>query len=157
MRRFSSPTPAHALRQQEAIEDPSLGRKIASIQQIVMSQNFDIHNELNRYSDMIEDQRRILYAERLSILLGEQPMSLRSSGYGYSISMNAGLTIWPSSPISAKAFTWRASPAAARSMNFIHRLPERSIRSRARSTVRKRRCWSGLEGPMIRLNGNGWD
>lgn len=40
-----------------------------------MSQNFDIHNELNRYSDMIEDQRRILYAERLSILLGEQPMS----------------------------------------------------------------------------------
>ncbi|MEK3714867.1 preprotein translocase subunit SecA [Paenibacillus sp. FSL R7-0333] len=75
MRRFSSPTPAHALRQQEAIEEPSLGRKIASIQQIVMSQNFEIHNELNRYSDMIEDQRRILYAERLSILLGEQPIS----------------------------------------------------------------------------------
>ncbi|WP_405114597.1 DEAD/DEAH box helicase [Paenibacillus sp. FSL K6-1217] len=75
MRRFSSPTPAHALRQQEAIAEPSLGRKIASIQQIVMSQNFEIHNELNRYSDMIEDQRRILYAERLSILLGEQPMS----------------------------------------------------------------------------------
>ncbi|MEK3793870.1 DEAD/DEAH box helicase [Paenibacillus sp. FSL R7-0204] len=75
MRRFSPPTPAHAVRQQKAIEEPSLGRKIASIQQIVMSQNFDIHNELNRYSDMIEDQRRILYAERLSILLGEQPMS----------------------------------------------------------------------------------
>ncbi|WP_341347507.1 DEAD/DEAH box helicase [Paenibacillus sp. FSL H3-0469] len=75
MRRFSSPTPAHALRQQEAIAGPSLGRKIASIQQIVMSQNFDIHNELNRYSDMIEDQRRILYTERLSILLGEQRVS----------------------------------------------------------------------------------
>lgn len=75
MRRFSSPTPGHALRQEEAIEERELSRKIASIQQIVMSQNFDIHNELNRYSDMIEDQRRILYTERLSILLGEQPMS----------------------------------------------------------------------------------
>ncbi|MFC6651222.1 DEAD/DEAH box helicase [Paenibacillus rhizoplanae] len=75
MRRFSSPTPAHALRQQEAIEERELSRKIASIQQIVMSQNFDIHNELNGYSDMVEDQRRILYAERLRILLGEQPMS----------------------------------------------------------------------------------
>ncbi|MEK4516443.1 DEAD/DEAH box helicase [Paenibacillus sp. FSL H8-0122] len=75
MRRFSSPTPAHALRQQEAIEERELSRKIASIQQIVMSQNFDIHNELNGYSDMVEDQRRILYAERLRILLGEQPIS----------------------------------------------------------------------------------
>lgn len=75
MRRFNSPTPAHALRQQEAIEERELSRKIASIQQIVMSQNFDIHNELNGYSDMVEDQRRILYAERLRILLGEQPMS----------------------------------------------------------------------------------
>lgn len=75
MRRFSSPPPAHALRQEEAIEERELSRKIASIQQIVMSQNFDIHNELNRYSDMIEDQRRILYADRLRILLGEEPMS----------------------------------------------------------------------------------
>ncbi|WP_340026842.1 DEAD/DEAH box helicase [Paenibacillus sp. FSL K6-1096] len=75
MRRFSSPTPAHALRQKEAIKEPSLRSRIASIQQIVMSQNFDIHNELNGYSDMVEDQRRILYTERLRILLGEQPLS----------------------------------------------------------------------------------
>lgn len=75
MRRFSSPFPAHALRQKEAIKEPSLRSRIASIQQIVMSQNFDIHNELNGYSDMVEDQRRILYTERLRILLGEQPLS----------------------------------------------------------------------------------
>lgn len=122
-----------------------------------MSQNFDIHNELNRYSDMIEDQRRILYAERLRILLGEQQMSPAGNGFGCSISMNAGLTIWPSSPISAKVFTWRASPAAARSMNFIRRLPQRSIKSRTSLTMRQRLCWPGSAGPMILLNGNGWD
>ncbi|MFC6652707.1 hypothetical protein [Paenibacillus rhizoplanae] len=45
------------------------------IQRVIMGQNFDIHQELNRYSDMVEDQRRILYKERLEILKGEQSMS----------------------------------------------------------------------------------
>ncbi|MNP27884.1 preprotein translocase subunit SecA [compost metagenome] len=40
-----------------------------------MGQNFDIHQELNRYSDMVEEQRRILYEERLAILQGQTPMS----------------------------------------------------------------------------------
>ena len=40
-----------------------------------MGQNFHIRQELNRYSDMVEEQRRILYEERLGILKGETPMS----------------------------------------------------------------------------------
>lgn len=75
LRRFGMDTVLHVPKQEEAIEDPVLVRKIAHIQRVVMGQNFDIHLELNRYSDMVEDQRRILYEERLRILNGEKPMS----------------------------------------------------------------------------------
>ncbi|RCX22533.1 protein translocase subunit secA [Fontibacillus phaseoli] len=64
-----------APRQDEALEEPGLRSKITRIQRIVMGQNFDIHQELNCYSDMVEDQRRILYWERLGILKGEKPLS----------------------------------------------------------------------------------
>ncbi|WP_159887729.1 preprotein translocase subunit SecA [Paenibacillus puerhi] len=63
------------LRQDEALEDSVLHSKIAHIQRVIMGQNFDIRQELNRYSDMVEEQRRILYEERLGILKGETPMS----------------------------------------------------------------------------------
>ncbi|MGN7763815.1 preprotein translocase subunit SecA [Paenibacillus sp. 22594] len=62
-------------KQDKALEEPLLSSKITSIQRIVMGQNFDIHKELNCYSDMVEDQRRLLYEERLRILKGEKPMS----------------------------------------------------------------------------------
>lgn len=75
LRRFGMDTVLHVPKQEEAIEDPVLVRKIAHIQRVVMGQNFDIHLELNRYSDMVEDQRRILYEERLRILNGEKLMS----------------------------------------------------------------------------------
>ena len=63
------------LRQDEALEESVLRSKIAHIQRVIMGQNFHIRQELNCYSDMVEDQRRILYEERLGILKGEQPMS----------------------------------------------------------------------------------
>lgn len=63
------------LRQDEALEKPGLRSKIAHIQRVAMGQNFHIRQELNCYSDMVEDQRRILYEERLGILKGEKPMS----------------------------------------------------------------------------------
>ncbi|MGG1633922.1 DEAD/DEAH box helicase [Paenibacillus sp. NRS-1760] len=63
------------LRQDEALEKPGLRNKIAHIQRVAMGQNFHIRQELNCYSDMVEDQRRILYEERLGILKGEKPMS----------------------------------------------------------------------------------
>lgn len=63
------------LRQDAALEESALRGKIAHIQRVVMGQNFHIRQELNSYSDMVEDQRRILHEERLGILKGETPMS----------------------------------------------------------------------------------
>ncbi|WP_068617982.1 preprotein translocase subunit SecA [Paenibacillus tuaregi] len=74
--RFGINKAFRAPRQDEALEEPVLRSKIAHIQRVIMGQNFDIQQELNCYSDMVEDQRRILYAERLRILKGEKPMSL---------------------------------------------------------------------------------
>ncbi|OKP94116.1 DEAD/DEAH box helicase [Paenibacillus sp. P32E] len=75
LHRFGIHKAARAPKQDEALEETLLSSKITSIQRIVMGQNFDIHKELNCYSDMVEDQRRILHAERLRILKGEQSMS----------------------------------------------------------------------------------
>ncbi|MHA6533460.1 accessory Sec system translocase SecA2 [Paenibacillus sp. BAC0078] len=74
--RFGIHKAIRAHRQDEALEEPVLRSQIAHIQRVIMGQNFDICQELNCYSDMVEDQRRILYRERLGILKGEQPMSL---------------------------------------------------------------------------------
>jgi len=63
------------LRQEEALKDPVLHSKISHFQRVAMAQNFHIRQELNYYSDMVEDQRKILYEERLGILKGEKPMS----------------------------------------------------------------------------------
>lgn len=64
-----------APRQDEALEESMLRSKIAHMQRVMMGQNFHLRQELNRYSDMVEDQRRILHAERRQILKGEIPMS----------------------------------------------------------------------------------
>jgi len=63
------------LRQDEALKESVLYSKIEHIQRVIMGQNFHIRQELNRYSDMVEEQRRILYEERLGILNGKWPMS----------------------------------------------------------------------------------
>ncbi|MGV6934434.1 preprotein translocase subunit SecA [Paenibacillus sp. CMM36] len=73
--RFGIDKAIRAHRQDETLEDPVLRSKIAHIQRVIMGQNFDIHQELNRYSDMVEEQRRILYEERLAILKGKKLMS----------------------------------------------------------------------------------
>jgi len=75
MLRFGIDRAVRVPRQDEALEEPLLRGKIAHIQRVIMGQNFHIRQELNSYSDMVEDQRRILYAERLGILKGEMPMS----------------------------------------------------------------------------------
>lgn len=63
------------LKQDDALEESVLRSKIMHIQRVMMGQNFDIQQELNRYSDLVEEQRRILYEERLGILKGKTPMS----------------------------------------------------------------------------------
>ncbi|MNZ44851.1 preprotein translocase subunit SecA [compost metagenome] len=69
------PSAYRDLRQDDALEESVLQGIIAHIQRVMMGQNFDIRLELNRYSDTVEKQRRILYEERLGILKGETPMS----------------------------------------------------------------------------------
>ena len=81
------------LRQDEALGESVLYSKITHIQRVMMGQNFHIRQELNGYSDMVEEQRRILYAERLGILKGETPMSPSGSRYGFIISTSSGLSI----------------------------------------------------------------
>lgn len=73
--RFGIDKAIRDLRQDEALEESMLRSKISHIQRIIMGQNFHLRQELNSYSDMMEDQRRILYEERLGILKGETPMS----------------------------------------------------------------------------------
>lgn len=73
--RFGISKAIRAPRQEEALKDPVLSRQIVHVQRVIMGQNFHIRQELNCYSDMIEDQRRILHEERLGILKGETPMS----------------------------------------------------------------------------------
>lgn len=63
------------LRQDEALEELALHSEIMHIQRAIMGQNFHIRKELNGYSDMVEEQRRMLYAERIGILKGETLMS----------------------------------------------------------------------------------
>lgn len=63
------------LRQDEVLGESVLYSKIEHIQKVIMGQNFHIRQELNRYSDMVEEQRRILYEERLGILKGETKLS----------------------------------------------------------------------------------
>ncbi|WP_088832294.1 preprotein translocase subunit SecA [Paenibacillus tyrfis] len=75
MLRFGIDKAIHDLRQDEALGESVLHSKIAHIQRVIMGQNFHIRQELNCYSDMMEEQRRILYEERLGILKGKTPMS----------------------------------------------------------------------------------
>lgn len=73
--RFGMSKAIRAPKQEEALKDPMLSRQIVHVQRVIMGQNFHIRQELNGYSDMVEDQRRILHEERLRILKGEIPMS----------------------------------------------------------------------------------
>lgn len=90
--RFGIDKAIRAHRQDETLEDPVLRSKIAHIQRVIMGQNFDIQ-ELNRYSDMVEEQRRILYEERLAILKGKKLMSPLEQRVRLFISTSSGPTI----------------------------------------------------------------
>lgn len=68
------PSSYKKLKQDEPLDKGVLHNKIAHIQRMFMDQNFSIRQELNRYSDLVENQRSILYKYRLAILTGEAPM-----------------------------------------------------------------------------------
>jgi preprotein translocase subunit SecA len=55
----------------DAIEDPIVAREIARAQRIIEGQNFDIRRTLWRYSAVVDEQRRIVYASRHGVLHDE--------------------------------------------------------------------------------------
>jgi len=52
------------------IDDPIVLREVARAQRIIEGQNFEIRKTLWRYSDMVDEQRRMLYERRQACLLG---------------------------------------------------------------------------------------
>lgn len=52
----------------EPLEGASIQRAIAHIQRVADGQNREIRRTLNRYSDMLEQQRRIVYGKRREVL-----------------------------------------------------------------------------------------
>jgi preprotein translocase subunit SecA len=64
--------PAHRPPPQSGrVDDPIVAREIARAQRIVEGQNFEIRRTLWQYSALVEDQRRIVYEWRQSLLAGE--------------------------------------------------------------------------------------
>jgi len=73
--RFGISKAIRNLRQDKALDESVLRSKIEHIQRVIMGQTYHIRKEMNGYSDMVEEQRKILYKERLGILKGETPLS----------------------------------------------------------------------------------
>jgi preprotein translocase subunit SecA len=61
---------AHRPRPQAApVSDPIVGREIARAQRIIEGQNFEIRRTLWKYSQMVDEQRRMVYGRRQAYLL----------------------------------------------------------------------------------------
>jgi preprotein translocase subunit SecA len=58
-------------RQDGPVEDPIVAREIARAQRIVEGQNFEIRKTLWRYSQLVDEQRRIVYRMRQALLTDE--------------------------------------------------------------------------------------
>jgi preprotein translocase subunit SecA len=56
--------------QKTAVDDPIVLREVARAQRIIEGQNFEIRKTLWRYSDMVDEQRRMVYERRQACLLG---------------------------------------------------------------------------------------
>jgi len=58
-------------KQEEELSASIFNKKMDHIQRVVMGQNFELRKTLNKYSDMVEEQRRI-HQERRDAVLGDQ-------------------------------------------------------------------------------------
>lgn len=57
-------------------DNPMLRKEIAHAQRVVEGQNTAIRSTLNKYNDIIEQQRRIIFNRRTDVLLDLEPLSL---------------------------------------------------------------------------------
>lgn len=68
------PAAYRSKKQDEALEDAIFSKKMDHIQRVVMGQNFQIRKDLNRYSDMVEEQRRLQHEQREAILMNKDTL-----------------------------------------------------------------------------------
>ncbi|MFC5467549.1 accessory Sec system translocase SecA2 [Cohnella suwonensis] len=61
-------------KQDEPLEESIFNKKTDHIQRVVMGQNFEIRKTLNKYSDMVEEQRRIHQEQREEVLFNEDSL-----------------------------------------------------------------------------------
>ncbi|TVY02227.1 DEAD/DEAH box helicase [Cohnella terricola] len=62
-------------KQDEELSASVFHKKMEHIQRIVMGQNFEMRKTLNKYSDMVEEQRRIHHEQREAVLWNDDTMS----------------------------------------------------------------------------------
>jgi preprotein translocase subunit SecA len=65
------PPAYRTIKQDEPLEASVFHKKMEHIQRVVMGQNFEIRKDLNKYSDMVEQQRRIQHEQREAILTNQ--------------------------------------------------------------------------------------
>jgi preprotein translocase subunit SecA len=63
------------LKQDEPLEASLFNKKMEHIQRVVMGQNFEMRKTLNKYSDMVEEQRRIQHEQREAVLTNRDSLS----------------------------------------------------------------------------------
>jgi len=64
-------------KQDEELSASVFSKKMDHIQRVVMGQNFEMRKTLNKYSDMVEEQRRIHHDQREAVLRDRSGMSER--------------------------------------------------------------------------------
>ncbi|BBI33737.1 preprotein translocase subunit SecA [Cohnella abietis] len=62
-------------KQEEQLEASIFHKKMEHIQRVVMGQNFEMRKDLNKYSDMVEEQRRIQQEKREVLLTNRDSLS----------------------------------------------------------------------------------
>ncbi|RED60216.1 DEAD/DEAH box helicase [Cohnella lupini] len=69
------PSAHRNLKQDEPLEASVFNKKMEHIQRVVMGQNFEMRKTLNKYSDMVEEQRRIQQEKREEVLTNKDSLS----------------------------------------------------------------------------------
>lgn len=65
------PAALRGRRQDAPLEEAAFNRKMEHIQRVVMGQNYELRQSMNKYADMVEDQRKMIHETRHALLYGE--------------------------------------------------------------------------------------
>lgn len=66
-------------RQDEPLQASVIRKRIEHIQRVIEGQNFEIRKTLNKYSDLVEQQRRQLFGRRWNVLMDRERLTLLAS------------------------------------------------------------------------------